>query len=298
MYVRKVGLVVLAGILSTTLCLSQQTNQPMTNQDVTEMVSAGFSDGLIVDKIHAASATNFDTSLETLKALQAAKVSDAVMRAMINPKPVVDTQTSANADFNDPASHHDPGIYMYAKTEDGMKMTFLEPTVYQGATAGGAAWMFSFGAAKARVKAVVRGAHAALKSDDSNMAFYFYFNDSNAGFGYEGVPTSPNEFTLLKFEQKSDSRETVVASVQGFHASVGPEKKANTAFTFTKIKPGVYKVTPTTSLAPGEYCFMVPASIERYSEEYSRASGSNRLFDFSVLPATSASMKTTGTVMQ
>jgi hypothetical protein len=295
MYARKIPFTVLIMILSTMLCQSQ-SNQAMTNQDVTAMVSAGFSDELIVDKIHAAGTTNFDISVEALKVLQAAQVSDTVMRAMINPKPMVDSQNSTNDD--DPGSHHNPGIYMYTRTEDGMKMTLLEPTVYQGATAGGAAWMFSFGAAKARVKAVVNRAHAAVKTYDNNMAFYFYFNESNTGFGSGVVPSSPNEFTLLKFDQKSDARETVIASVQGFHASLGPEKKANTPFTFTKIKSGVYKVTPTAPLAPGEYCFMIPASIERYREEYPRASESNRLFDFGVLPAAPASVKTTAAAIR
>jgi len=65
----------------------QEPPKPMTNQDVTEMVSLGLSDDVIVDKIHAAVATDFDTGVEALKALKAAKVSDAVLRAMISPHP-------------------------------------------------------------------------------------------------------------------------------------------------------------------------------------------------------------------
>jgi len=50
------------------------------------MAGLGLSDGVLIDKINAAPATNFDTSLPGLKALKAAKISDAVIRAMINPQ--------------------------------------------------------------------------------------------------------------------------------------------------------------------------------------------------------------------
>jgi hypothetical protein len=58
----------------------------MTDQDVIDMAGLGLSDGVLIDKINAAPATNFDTSLTGLKALKAAKISDAVIRAMINPQ--------------------------------------------------------------------------------------------------------------------------------------------------------------------------------------------------------------------
>jgi hypothetical protein len=58
----------------------------MTNQDVIDMAGLGLSDAVLIDKINAAPATNFDTSLPGLKALKAAKISDPVIRAMINPQ--------------------------------------------------------------------------------------------------------------------------------------------------------------------------------------------------------------------
>jgi hypothetical protein len=251
------------------------------------MVSAGLSDGLIVDKIHAASSTNFDTSVQILKALHAANVPDSVLRAMVNPKPAAaETQQAAN-DFNDPASPHAPGIYMYTQEKDGMKMTALEPTFYQGAASGGA-FLLTFGTAKAKVKAVVRGAHAPVTSNDSNVAFYFYFNDENGSFGSGpwGMPTSPNQFTLLKFEQKRDSREVVIATASAFGARVGSDAKSTGTFTFTKIKSGVYKVTPDAALVPGEYCFVAPPSLTQYGPGYTQE---NRLFDFAVLSAAKTS---------
>jgi hypothetical protein len=54
---------------------------PMKNQDVIDLVSLGIGDDVVIEKIHAAPATNFDTGVDALKALKAAKVSDAVMKA-------------------------------------------------------------------------------------------------------------------------------------------------------------------------------------------------------------------------
>jgi hypothetical protein len=65
----------------------QQDEAKLTNADVIELVGLGFSNDVIIDKIYASPATDFDTSIRGLKALKAAKVSDAVIRVMINPKP-------------------------------------------------------------------------------------------------------------------------------------------------------------------------------------------------------------------
>src|ERR1700704_6302256 len=66
-------------------CFSQQLSKRMTNQDVIDMVSLGFSDGVIIEKLRTVNVTDFDTSLPGLRVLKAAKVSDAVIRIMINP---------------------------------------------------------------------------------------------------------------------------------------------------------------------------------------------------------------------
>jgi len=155
---------------------------------------------------------------------------------------------------------NDPGIYMYAETKNGLHMVILEPTVYsQGKSGGMFKSAMTYGIAKMKWKAVVRGAHANVRSSDSKMAFYFFFEESNAGLSHAsfGGTTTPNEFTLLKFDEKKDSRETVVMQANAFGASSGTDEKANTGFALTKLRPGVYKVVPNTPLKPGEYCSLV-----------------------------------------
>lgn len=99
---------------------------------------------------------------------------------------------------------------------------------------------------------------------------------SHASFG--GTST-PNEFTLLKFDVKSDSRETTVMKANAFGSSTGTDDKANINFDFEKVGPGVYKVKAKNPLSPGEYCFIGASTGGAIAPGAAQA---NRLFDFSV----------------
>jgi len=72
-------------VLSLVLSVAAAQSKPLSNDDVIQMVSMGISDDVIIKKIRSVSTTNFDTSVAGLKVLKAAKVSNAVLSAMINP---------------------------------------------------------------------------------------------------------------------------------------------------------------------------------------------------------------------
>jgi S1-C subfamily serine protease len=82
--------VIFALVLSIAAAWSQ-TNapaaKPMTNVDIVQMVKLGLSDDVIIEKIHTSTATDFDTSIDGLDNLTAAKVSDAVLKTMMYPHP-------------------------------------------------------------------------------------------------------------------------------------------------------------------------------------------------------------------
>jgi S1-C subfamily serine protease len=77
---------VLLCVLLSSYSLSQVQQKSLSNEDVIAMVSLGLSDDVVIEKIRSAAATNFDTGLDGLKVLKAAKVSDAVLKAMISPR--------------------------------------------------------------------------------------------------------------------------------------------------------------------------------------------------------------------
>ncbi len=247
--------------------------QALNNDAVIKLVKGGFSDDLIVATINGVAGT-YDTSADGLIALKAAGVSEKVVAAIVakaaapastitaNPSSPSSGQAAENPD--DPAAPHEAGIYVYNPSAPaGSKMTMLEPSIYtQGKVGGGFASAMSYGIAKVKVKAVIRGAHSNERINSENPVFYFYFEKQGAGLSYGSIfggTSTPNEYTLLKFEVKGDTRETQTASANAFGSSSGTDDKAITGFTFTKLRPGVYKVVLSAPLQSGEYGFVVSA---------------------------------------
>ena len=93
------------------------TSKAMGNADVIALATAGLPDDIVIAKIHAAPLTNFDTSLDGLKGLKAANVSDAVIRAMIDPHAAIATSTPAPALSPTPVAQAAPSGL---PTEDGV----------------------------------------------------------------------------------------------------------------------------------------------------------------------------------
>ena len=272
---------------------AQAASQPevVTNQTVLDMVNAKLPTDVIVTKIQT-SATSFDISTEALVKLNQNGVPSDVVKAMMQKNSASVSEAAASAaaapaapaDPNDPASPHDPGIYIMISTGRERKMIMLEPTVYsQGKSGGHFASAMSYGIAKIKWKAVVRNAHANVKISDAKAVFYFYFEEKGAGLSHAsfGGTSTPNEFTLLKFDVKSESRETTVMKANAFGSETGTDDKANIAFDFEKIAPGTYKVTSKAPLRPGEYCFLGSGNASAFAPGAAQAS---RLFDFGVAP--------------
>ena len=109
------------------------TQSGLTNQDVIDLVSLGFSDEVVIDKIHATDGAEFETSVSALKALKAAKVSDSVIRAMINAHAAV-TPAPSNSLMTPQKSElsKEVGVYIVL---NGV-MTELQPEIVNWQTGG------------------------------------------------------------------------------------------------------------------------------------------------------------------
>jgi hypothetical protein len=247
-------------LLAAAPALAQQIKQneaPLTNKDVFQMVSIGLSEGVIVDKIHAAKDTNFDTSVDALKSLKDAKVPDAVIQAMIQASSAAhasDQPAAPNPD--DPRSPHDAGLWVLVNG----KMTEIEASSFSGQKMGAGSTMLTMGMKKSHYKATLRNAHAVVQLSNPNPEFYFYFDKSPAApmMSFTGPPpTSPSGYQLVRLEVKKDTRETVLMSMGGLGGGMsnGPEKKDLTDFSSAKIGSGIFKVTLSQPLKPGEYAF-------------------------------------------
>lgn len=263
--------------------------QSMNNEAVIKMVKAGLADPIVISTIQSA-AGQYDISSDGLIALKNAGVDDAVIAAVVSKKagPGM-TYTSAPANPDDPNATHEAGIYIYdaARAADH-KMIELDPSVYSQAKTGGAlATAYTYGIVKAKAKAIIRSAHSNARVTDPNVSFYFFFEQTSAGLSHAsssgGTTTTPNEFTLLRFDIKGDTRETVIGKYNAYGSQSGNDDKAIVSFSFEKIRPGVYKVTPKAPLSPGEYGFVSASgtAVVGFFGAAMTSSGSH-VFDFGV----------------
>lgn len=171
----------------------------------------------------------------------------------------------------------EPGIHLVSGKSD---VTLLEPNTFaSGRTSNVLASAITSGMAPVKMKAVVSSAQAAIRVDDPSVEFYFAFERAGRGLGRSNLSwaslSSPNEFTLLRLDAKSDRREATTGSFSSLGSQVGTESKAVVPTTFTRIKPGLYRVTPKAPLTPGEYAFF-PSSV------FGPGVVSPKLFDFGV----------------
>src|SRR5271169_1564987 len=105
---KKILRVIACLILVTTTVVKAET---LTNDSVIQLHKLGLGDAVIVSKIQA-STCNFDTSVDALKALKDAGISDSVIQAMLLAYPSTTKAAPAPAiaapagDPNDPKASH------------------------------------------------------------------------------------------------------------------------------------------------------------------------------------------------
>lgn len=253
----------------------------LTNDVVIALVRAGLGPEAIVAKI-GATRGSFDTSTSSLIALKQAGVPDSVIAAMLSrPKSSVAVNAVADNSNPDPLVPHAPGIYVLDSRGAG-RMVRIDATVSnQLKTAGLWGYALTSGIASMKMKAVIPNSSARVQAASRRPVFYFYFNQSSplAGIsefsaGFTATATSPNEFSLIRFDRRKDRREASVASINIGGMKSGISDKARVAFTYEDIAPGVFKVTPNSELTPGEYGFLYSIGAQ--------AGSTARIFDFSV----------------
>jgi hypothetical protein len=260
---------------------SQEMSKRLTNQDIIDMVSLGLSDDIIVAKIRSVSGQDhlgFDTSVNGLKALKAGKVSDEVIKVMINPAPppVTATVGAAPATASDP-NLPPPEIGVYWK--DGTTFVPVEGRALSKAKAGGRAGSyFTYGMRSQHWDATLDGSTSKNHIKDRRPLFYFYVPDG----------TSASDFVLIKLEKKSDHREFQIGSFGGLTAGKsGVKSDKEISFHFEHVAIRTFRVTLSSDLKPGEYAFFMGTGQQVNMAESTVAATSGgaaggRIYDFSV----------------
>jgi len=216
----------------------QSAAKPLTNQDVKDLVAVGLSSDVITDKIHAAEATNFDTSVEALKTLKAANVPDAVIRAMINPHAAATAGPAAPAAGSpsvQPVEPESPGA-VYLLDAANLKPLPKEAVKVVSARKG------------------LTGGQGSVQMPDPASSFRL-----KSGKNLEFVVrcTNPESFELYQFATKGNNREALVATAKGklFGGGASTQRVGPIPFAVTKYGESSYRFV-VTAPESGEYGFL------------------------------------------
>ncbi len=266
--------------------------ETLDNAKVIELSKVGLGDEAVIAKIKA-SAAQYDTNTDALIALKNAGVSSAVIAAMIDASKGGGASANAqmSSDAADPKVPHPSGIYLLANWLPEPKMAVIDATTSnQTKTGGFFGYAMTGGLASMSFKTVVPNQHARTVSQRARPTFYFYFDQvgrslSNGGassFWVSGAVTSPNEFSLVRFDVKDGRREAKVGSFNIGGAKAGVMDKDRIPFSYTTIAPGVYEVKPDIDLGGGEYGFIYSSSTGGGVGIGAMGAQTSRIFDFSV----------------
>jgi hypothetical protein len=280
---------VFSSLLALMLCLAfvghvNAQNEVMTNDEVITLAKAGLSQSIIIGKIRT-SKSNFDLSTDSLIKLKQAGISDDIVAAMLEAKSGRSTAAAAgesmSGDPNDPMAKHTHGIYLFEEREGVRKMTQLQPNVSaQNRTGGGfTAAVTPFGLGKVKTKANLPGRNADLQITTPSPVFYFYLDTTSGGLNTSsGVPSTPNEFTLVRFNQRSDNREVTIAKVNSWGGKGGLSDEYVVPLRAEDLGNGIFKVTAAGELRKGEYGFYLVNS----GNSNVNAGIGSKFFDFGV----------------
>ena len=269
-------------LLTLLFCASLSSGQelaerPLSNADVLALSAAGIPPQVIVAKIES-SASDFDTSVQSLLELSKAGIDPDVLAAMANAnkKPAVESETgqagstaagtvtvarqasvAANVATNFGGTDCEgPGIYL----RDGDVIKMLEPTtISQRQSGSGVLSSLTYGLKSSKARAAIRGASAGVRIENAQAKFLFCFEESQAGLSYttKGA-VNPSEFPLVRLSvnKKKRQRSFVVGKMnQWSGARSGATQDELRDLRYDRIKPGVYEAEPVEDLRPGEYAF-------------------------------------------
>jgi hypothetical protein len=262
----------------------------MTVDGVINLLQNGISEDVILTRLRKANVPMELTDADLIK-LKKANVSDTIVKTMMDPAaevaapaapadpvpppvpppapPAADGAKTAPAagseTADDPASPHDPGIYLFAKDAEGKpRMRLLD----RGSIQYHNAWK-SFQRINVNAKAAFDGPHATIRCTDPNPVFYISWDNTGAAVPFDQSVVTPNQFNLVQLTVSNKNRREASLAVHNEISRkeilrVAIEKVGNRNF---------YKVTLKDALLPGEYAFISSVALSKDA------------FDFGVDPA-------------
>ncbi|MFA5966105.1 MAG: hypothetical protein WC804_18965 [Sphingomonas sp.] len=281
---KKLGLI--CGFVGLVLA-SPALSETIHNDTILALVGAGLGDEAIIAKINA-SDTAFDLTTDDIINLKAKGVSSKVIAAMLSAGTGHASKPAAmSMDSADPGIPHPAGVYILEDWVPNPRMLRMDATISNQAKTGGIfGYALTGGIASISIKASIQNETARVAAQSHTPTFYFFFDQANSADGQvagawlsgtAATVASPSEFTLIQLTQKKGRREARVGSMNIGGAKTGVMDKDRLNFTYDMVRPGVYKVSPSEALKPGEYGFIYAVSGNGMG-----GAATARIFDFSV----------------
>ena len=235
----------------------------LTNKDILDMQKIGLPPEILVAKIKS-SPCNFDTSTASLQALKTAGLGDSVILAMVE---APNGQAKAAAVLDPPdvvstSNHPDPtatasGVVLrdvqtlpagfYYNTAQGWQK--LEPISLAGGGLKHVGKMFVPGLTPQMVW-TFRGAESPIQIEDKRPTFCIKEFPEVAGI----AGRSEHALLIVRFDKKKDHRELQTTNGGNVFTFKGGLSKDRMPDIMSKtVSDGVFMVTPTEDLKPGEY---------------------------------------------
>ena len=259
-HIRVVSIAIVCALF-VSICAGQKLVKKLSNQDVIDMVSLGLSDDVVIEKIRTAAATDFDTSIEALKTLKAAKVSDSIIRVMINPRTSFDAQTSpASAASNgsspmgsaaDSGLPEDPGMFL--EGPNGFT-NIIGQTIAFSRSGSKFASAMTYGIKAQHRNAQISGAHAHTVTN-STPIFVFIPSQHETE---NGVTVA--DLVLVTLDVRGDRRQIELGAAGAARESSGITLTHQVDTVKSQRASHKYEVKPAQPLKKGEYAFYLARS--------------------------------------
>ncbi len=239
--------------LATPLLGVDQSNGPLSDQDVLQMVKAGFDDSTILRYIQA-NDVDFDLSISAMVNLKNAGVSQSLIQAMLSievAKKAVGVD-AALAAISATASNGRDDVHVFALLNG--KLIPTDPEIVKWRPVSGFRGVAMLGFERGPMTGSISGPHSdlitrwpPLNMVPLDIAFYVLTPKGS----------SASDFQLLHLSEKNDRREFRTIPGDRAHTWATPENTV--AFTLEAVAPRVYKIT-LPNLNVGEYGLLTPAT--------------------------------------
>jgi hypothetical protein len=240
--------------------------ETLDNDTVIALVGAKIGDEALIAKIDT-SPCGYDVSMAQLARLKKAKVSSAVLAAMIR-RCGDRSPGGATQEEEDPRA----GVYIERMPGGHSELVRIEPAYVSPARGGGNGSLLF----PSKSKLSLPGAAASISASAYRPVFFFFIGAKNLrrdGFGNDPTDGAhdPSGFNLVRFDVEKNERELTVETANMLGSSSNIDTRLARAFTVSPDDQGVYRVDIVTSLDPGQYGFL-----ERLS------GGTYRVYDFEI----------------